>query len=1080
MLTLIKGRNGSGKTSWCLERVIARAKQGKPSMLIVPENIDYTFELELVERLKPSQRRFCEVTDFRKLCRDIIRKQGGSARVFLDVPERVTLLRRAVQSCSGELTFYGKRRKDISFYENLGALFEELRSAGAGPEDLRTVSEACRSDLSRKKFQEIALLLERYEEAIRSGYFDSVSEMEYAAGACAASGLVSGKEIYIDGFVALSTVMRRFILTLMECGDDVYLTVGCDGSRKDSESAFAATARSADRLAAQVKERFGVWPRTVTLPRDDSKKPSGIISAEGYFGTGDAPSGSDGVTVFSGESVYDEVERCADEILRLIREEDARFRDIAVLMRDVDPYREAVSRIFERYDIRFVLDTEETLEYSPCTAFLLAAMEMNRGIRTDSLLRMLKTGICSITEEEISILENYVFVHDIEGERWKDAFTENPEGMGEIREYDEELLAQTEAVRCKVMEWMTPYLEKAGTALGRNLLREAYRLLERAGGLDGMAEIDAPGRCDAQLALNMIDRFDLLLGDEPASRDEVCDLLRILSKSTRALQIPSSVDAVIVGEADRTALLAPETVFVLGLNEGIFPRENFDGGLFTLEERDLLYERKYYLSGAFEERVDMELNYLYRAVSAPTKRLYLSWTSKDISGAALECSAEIKTFAELLGLKEKEKREADGIVNLRTAVNRYMNALSSENHKIRQALEHSSAAEECVSYNGRSQRRSREIADLKLANRLAGNRQRISSSKIDIYERCRLRFFAQYLLNLKPLRRAEMSPNEAGNFVHEIMEKMMKETKGDLLSISEPELRLLCARLSDEYTDNLVPPENRSNRMQGLCDSLKNASIRLGLRLRSEQEQCAFRPTDFELEIGRDADIPGPEFALEDGSTAVVEGKIDRVDIYEKDGEKYVRVVDYKTGDKDFKLSDIWQGLNVQMLVYLFALKNNGKAYYGTDLHTAGVLYLPSDPKPAGNANDAKKLFRMQGLLIEDPEVLKAMEAEGKGDFIPAKLYKGSWTTDNLATLEEFGKIEHRVEELITEMAQAVRAGKLEANPAVKDDNSLDVCKSCDYKSLCDKERVDLKTEWHRMVRKLNNKEILGEEEQDG
>ncbi len=1081
MLTLIKGRNGSGKTSWCLDQVIRRAREGKPSMLIVPQNMDYTFEVELVERLSPSERRFCEVTNFRKLCRDIIRKQGGDARAFLDVPERVTLLRRAVMSCSDQLSVYGRRGRDTSFYERLGVLFEELRSAKAGPEELRKVSAECPSDLSRQKFSEIALLLERYEEAVSTTYFDSVSEMEYAGSQCAASGLTAGKEIYLDGFVVLSTVMMQFICELIGCSGNVFLTVGCSGTPRDESGAFAASARSAKRLGAMVEERFGKWPTERVLPPDDSLKPSGIVNAERFFGTGELSEGRRGVTLLEAGTVYDEAEQCAEEILRLAREDGVRYREIAVLVRDLPTYREAIRRTFERFGIYYVLDAEETLEHAPCVTFLLAAFEMARGIRTDSLLRLLKTGLCDIGEEEVSNLENYAFVHDIEGERWNVPFTENPEGMGEIRHEGQKLLDATEAARRKVMEWMAPYLKKAENASGAFLLRAAYELLERVGGLEAMAENNEQGRCNAQLALDMIDRFDLVLGEEHVTRDELCDLLRIMARSNRAMSIPSKADAVIVGEADRTALLAPRIVFVLGLNDGVFPRETFEGNLFTMEERDLLYGNDYYVAGAFDEQVDIELNYLYRAVSAPTEKLYLSYAGKDSAGGSMQLCAEVAAFTEALGLEPKERSDAFGIVNQRTAEIRYADALDREKRELMKALEDSEAGDACRELILTAERRDRKIADQELAARLAGDRQRLSASKIEDFEECRFRFFARYLLNLQPLRRAEISPLEAGNFVHDVMENMMKETDGDLLSLSESQLTLLCARLSDSYMDRMVPAENRSRRMQALCDAIKTAVCRLGLRLREEQKQSDFRPVGFEMKIGEDGEVPGTEVELEDGSTAVIDGKIDRVDLYERDGERYVRVVDYKTGEKDFRLSDVWQGLNIQMLVYLFALKNGGANLLGGELKTAGVLYMPSDPRPESNQAEAKKQYRMKGLLIDDPDVLRAMESEGKGLFIPAtRNNNGTWKTDNLATLEQFGKIERRIDDLIREMAQAVRSGDLEANPIeIQSGSKHDPCEYCDYKSMCDHERVISKG-LNRPIEKLQNDEMFGEEEQDG
>ena len=1074
MLTIIKGRNGSGKTSWCLNEIVKRAREGRESVLVVRENLDYTFEAELVRRLEPAERKYCEVTNMKKLCREVIRKNGGYSYTFLDDPEKITILRKTVLKCADQLTFYRKRGRDSAFYEMMSQLFDELRNEKVAPDDLRRIAGSCRSDLSRQKFLEIAMLLEQYETDLENTFLDNASEVDHAAELLRESAYFQGKEVFVDGFFSFNAVTRKLITHMAENASHVYVTAECTEDRNDSENAFAVTYKGSQRLSEAYREEAGSYPEVDVLPVDDHTKPSGLVNAEYFFGTGKYNSrGKDGLFLLKGSSIYDEVELCADEIQRLVREEGVRYRDIVVLLRDPSRYQEAILRIFDRFGISYVFDIPETLEFAPCTTFLLSALEMARGIRTDSLLRMLKTGICDITEEESTILESYVFVHGIEGDSWNDPFNENPEGMGAVLPESAELLEKTESVRAKVMEWLAPYLAATRKAVGSALIRNAYELIERCGGLERMQEMDEPGRCDAQLSLDMIDRLYHLIGSDPLSRDEVSDLLRVMAKSTKALQIPQRIDAVLVGETNRPSFQSPQNVFVLGLNDGVFPRDDFEGGLFTLEERDLLYDNEFYLSGAFEECVDMETYYLYHACSIATKRLYLSYAEKDHSGGAMALSAEVAAFAEELGLKPLDKKREHGIVNMLTSKIRFADAMSRGDGYLVSALEKSVAGEECKGFLEAVDRRPLCIQDRTLSRKLAGEDQRISSSKIDAFENCRFKFFARYLLNLQPLRKAEMSPLEAGNYVHDVMEHLMKELNGDLLSVDENMLKLICARLSDEYMDNLVPVESRTRRMVALCDQIKEATSRLALQLRREQEQSEFRPVDFELNIGSRGDIEGTRYVLEDGSTAVVEGKIDRVDLYRTDGADYVRVVDYKTGEKKFDLSDVWQGLNIQMLVYLFALKNHGQARYGDDLQVAGVLYMPSDPSPQSGEENASSMYKMNGLLLNDPEVLRAMEEKGQGLFIPTKVKKnGDWEPANLSSLEEFGKIEKHIDGLIIEMAQAVRDGDMEAIPARKG-NDYDACRYCEYKGLCDHERI----ETVRKIEKLSSSEMFGEAE---
>ena len=318
------------------------------------------------------------------------------------------------------------------------------------------------------------------------------------------------------------------------------------------------------------------------------------------------------------------------------------------------------------------------------------------------------------------------------------------------------------------------------------------------------------------------------------------------------------------------------------------------------------------------------------------------------------------------------------------------------------------------------------------------------------------------------LKKVEMTPSEAGNLVHEVMEKLMQFFGGDLAAADLAALKERCLILAEEYMDSRLPREKRSVRMQALADQLGDAVLRLALRLRAEQQQSHFRAADCELAIGKNAEVPAAVYPLQDGSSAVVEGIVDRVDLYEHDGVRYVRVVDYKTGAKEFRLSDIWQGLNIQMLLYLFALKNNVGDRYGGSMTPAGVLYLPSDPKPAESEKDAKKIFRMNGLLLDDAEALAAMEEKGEGVYIPTSLKKDGWDGRNLASAALFGQIERRIGEIVTDMATELRNGNVDAVPAQKG-SEPEACRYCDYRAVCSAERVSRVRE----IKSLDVKKML-------
>ncbi|MBP0969610.1 MAG: PD-(D/E)XK nuclease family protein [Oscillospiraceae bacterium] len=847
------------------------------------------------------------------------------------------------------------------------------------------------------------------------------------------------------------------------------------GKREDERSAAAVAYRTSRTISAMSVELFGKVPEVVLLDSKDRFSEEGLLLAEQYFMdfTVKKEGNAQGVGLLVGKNRYDEAERVADEIVAMVREHGYSYKDIAVLFRDADIYRESVTRTFELFGIPFIFDEGEDMLSAPGTVFMLSVFEMSSRIRTASLLRLLKTGLCDITPEEISLIEDYSFVHGTEGDGWFREFDMNPFGFG-IPEGEEEkaVLSETERIRRTVCEWMKP-LYAPGIDDGKDLVRCCYEIMERCGAADAIERNDRAGRQNAELMFGIIQQLYDLAEREKLTKTEMADTLRILASSTRSADIPRVGDGVFIGIAGHSRPFNPAICFVMGLNDGVFPRDISEGNLFTLEERDILSRNELVLGGSFDQSSDLESYFLYDAVTSASERLFLSYSESGSEGEMLPC-AELEGFIRAYEIEPQKRGKACGIVNARTARQAYAEALSSGEEILSGSLLSSTASGVCREYSEAVAARDMVMKDRSLAESLTGDSTVVTASRMETFEQCRFMYFLQYLAGIKPLRRAELSPDEAGSFVHEVMELLMKEFSGDLTGADETAVRNACRKHADEYIKKMVGDKTLTPRMRVISDQIKENCIRLAQRLRKEQEQSRFRASGFELNIGED--IPPAVFETEDGSRAEIRGKIDRIDTYVSEGETYVRIVDYKTGGKDFKLSDVWQGLNVQMLLYLFAVKSGGTERYGKDIVPAGVLYMPGDPSPASDMKGAEGIYTMKGLVLNDPAVLEAMEERGEGLFIPAKIdpRSGEWKADSLATMEELGKIENRIETLVTEMVSGLRNGDVRAIPYERG-NREKPCSYCPYKAVCRSDRI---TET-RKIRNLSRKEMFGEEERD-
>ena len=1077
MLRIITGKAGSGKTYLCLEEVTRLAKEGRQCIMIVPEQTGYTYEREIVEKLPGILADRVSTKSFRRLCRDILSESGGSSAVHLEEAEKIALVRRAVAACLPGMKYYRKKGRDTAFYRMLAGLFDELRNAGATPGKLREAAEACGSELSAGKFGEIAMLLEKYEELLSRNYFDDAGELSYAASLLSDSDYFENRSVYIDAFSGFTAAEYEFIRAMLPKADSVNVALTCD---EDDSAALAVSIKTKKQLQAISREVLCTEAVLEHLEGDYRHVSDGLVCVEEYLRTGKAGhASSDGVSYFSAGDRYDEAEKTAAEIMRLVREENYRFSEIAVLFRNAEDYREPVRRTFREFGIPSLFDEGENMLYSPVTVFMLAAFELAGSFRTDSILRLLKCGLCDISEEETSLLEIYAFVHGIDGRNWEKPFDANPDGAGEADASQAAVLEKTENARKKIMSWLLPYVLKNRNASGRTLIREAFALLETCGGLKLVTEKNGEGRNNGQIAFSMLDKLYAIVGEDPVSRDELSDTLRVLASGVMSSDIPAYADTVFAGDAAHSRPYNPRACFVLGLNDGVFPRDSFESNILTMEERDVLFERDMVLTCSFEQACDMEGYFLYSALCAPSEKLYLSCCGEDGGSGSLLISAELQGLIDALSIPEMIPDEADGIVNAATAEQRFAESVASEDGRRKQSLLDSEAGGDCAGLYERMNCVRGNIRNRELSKKLAGDEISLSASKIDVFEKCPFRYFVNYTLGIRRLKKVDMTADLTGSMVHKALEDLLKSLNGDLTGVDDAELEQRCSDCCDDYLAGSMKGTEQTGRMTSLIRQIKDGVTALAKQIRLEQMHSRFRPVDYELDIGRGKTIETPVYELSDGSRAVIQGSIDRVDIYERDGKVYLRVVDYKTGFKEFNLYEVFEGLNIQMLLYLFALNRNNNGRYDGDTAPAGVLYMPGDPAPGSDEKSALKSYCMKGILIDDEDVLNAMEDDGQGVFIPAKIGKnGAWETKNLVSEEDFARIERRVNAIVENAAESIRNGNVKPAPAheQRDRNEPHGCQYCDYRSVCMFDRIS--ESQYREIEKKDKKELLGEEDE--
>ena len=563
--------------------------------------------------------------------------------------------------------------------------------------------------------------------------------------------------------------------------------------------------------------------------------------------------------------------------------------------------------------------------------------------------------------------------------------------------------------------------------------------------------------------MQLLDEMARLLGSQGITVPEYEDLFSLLLRSSDLGHIPQTLDAVVLASAGKMRLDAPDYVFVLGLAEGEFPCTPAESGLLTHADRDALMAQEIDLPDCFENRVVREQVCFYKALTAPAKGLWLSWPKGQGQTlcAALEPLVEaLAPAAPELELTDLAATPADGLDCLGGG----WPLTEAERASLTEALHTPGETEPqgLALLRRMADTAPRQVHDLPALEALLGRKLRISPSQLEKYYTCRYGYFLQYVLGLKPRRRAELSADQSGTLMHWVLQMALDPHPGPdnpmaalqpFMELDDEAMASLAALLVDEYAKRYLPEDTA--RFAYLLSRLKKSMTSLLLYLRDEQRQSSFKPVACELKIGRGEDaVPAQVYHLSDGRTVQLVGTVDRADEWvEEDGTRWVRVVDYKTGTKKLDLKEVYCGLDCQMLLYLFSLTRDAGGRF-TGAQPAGVLYLLADPAPQtlprGQAARAVE-YQLDGLVRDEQKIFDAMDADETGKYLPFGYRNGApspYQKDKRADSAKLSRIQLHLDDLVTQMGEQLYGGQIDAEPLVVS-SSKSPCTWCDYSFIC-------------------------------
>ena len=1087
MLKLILGGSGSGKTTLLYQRIGARAAAGEKSILLVPEQFTSSTEGRIYRELGDARSGFVESFSFTSLAEKILSGEGGAAVQTLTDAGRTVLVRRALEELQDNVHYYYRHRRSAAFCQMAAQTIDELNSAGLSGRQLYTLAQNCGAESG--KLSELALIFQGYETLLAHTGMDPADRLELAAARlenALAEGRVpaflEGREVFIDEFDTFNAPKKRLLGALLACLPAVTVALCDDGAPlAPGDLGLFSGAKQVAAQLRQLARKNGAEAAVPQLLRRDlrHKDAPALAAVTRLLETGSCdvlPEETQDLTLYAAPSREEEARAVAGAIRRRMRQ-GVRCGKMAVVCRDIAKYRAALQYEFRMADIPLYCDEPTTPEFSAPATAVRALLALARGADlTENLTTLAKTGLCALSEEEVCALENYAYTWSPNAAAWRAEFTKNPKGFGDAAptEEDAENLQRAEKARALLVGAVETLRAKLRDANAEQMSRALYFCLKELGAEEQQAaQVEAtrtargiPAAEEAarewNVVMGLLDEMARLLGSQTVPVPEYEDLFGLLLRSSDLGHIPQTLDAVVLASAGKMRLDAPDYVFVLGLAEGEFPTAPGETGLLTHADRDALMANAIDLPDCFENRVVREQVCFYKALTAPAKGLWMSWPKGQglTLCAALEPIVEgLRPASPQLELSDLAATPADGLDCLGGG----WPLTETERASLTEALRSpdGSEPEGLQLLHRMAGRAPRQVRDLDALELLLGRRLRISPSQLEKYYTCRYGYFLQYVLGLRPRKRAELSADQSGTLMHWVLQMALDPAPGPdnplagamtpFLELDDEAMAALAALLVDEYARRYLPEDTA--RFAYLLSRLKKSMASLLCYLRDEQRQSCFKPVACELKIGRGEDsVPGQTYRLSDGRTVQLIGTVDRADEWvEEDGTRWVRVVDYKTGSKKLDLKEVYCGLDCQMLLYLFSLTRDAGGRF-TGAEPAGVLYLLADPAPetTTRADAAKSVeYKLDGLVRDEQKIFDAMDAEETGRYLPFSFRNGvpsPYQKDKRADIAKLNRIRLHLDDLVTQMGEQLYGGQIAAEPLV---TGRSPCQWCDYGFIC-------------------------------
>lgn len=1103
-LGFILGRAGTGKTEYIfnsIRQTVSEAPHGAPVILLVPEQATFQMEYSLATSMSAGGSVRAQVLSFRRLAHRVLLETGGATRIPIGELGKRMVLRHLVANHQDELAVLGKSMVRTGFSDCIARSIGEMKTYLISPDMLRNAAEVLRetSVLLHEKLADLALLYQALEDYLNSRYTDPDDYLKLMAEKIPASKELKNATFWIDGFKGFTPIELLVIKSLFRVAAKVHvsLCLDCEDAQREisDDDLFYPTWETFTKISRMAVEQGVALDQPVLLnpavPNRFMDAPEIAHLEKHFFQYPAVPYQAPPVNlkIVAGANRRAEVEACAREITGLVRDHRYRWKDIAVLVRNMEQYSDIASIVFRDHGIPFFLDQKRNVMHHPLVELIRSAIEtVYRNWTYEPVFRYLKTDLVPVDRDSIFLLENYVLAHGIKGSKW-------------LADADWEADVQSavnktrRAAACHLTEF---HRAISGAGNVRQMTAALFNLLDSlqvAATLeDWVTEGEAAGDQDmarehAQVwaqVTGLLDEIVEALGENVVTPEVFAEVLDAGFESMSIGLIPPGLDQVIIGTLDRSRSPRVKAVFLLGASEGVLPARPADDGLFSEQERERLLAAGLDLAPGSRQQVFEEQFLVYTALTRASDRLWLSYPMADSEGQAITPSPVVSRIRELFPTVAENVVQVDpGVGNEQEDLeflahpDRVLGYLAAKFREVRAGnaisplwwhvynwfIKGDWRARASTVLSGVFHQNKEQPIPRHLCRSLYGQPVRASVSRIEKFQSCPFAHFGTYGLGLKERQIYRLDAPDMGELFHAALERFAAELQAQSLDwgqLSPVDCRQLNKKIIEELAPRLQSEILLSTaRFRYLTGKLKRTVDRATIVLAQHARQSRFRPVATELAFGLDGQLPPLTIPIAGGGALELRGRIDRLDAAQAENCVYLRVIDYKSSDTRIRLQDIYHGLRIQLLAYLHVALTYYSDIHGIPVLPGGILYftvkdplinMPGPVSPDTAENAVLNRLKMRGFLLADAQVFKMMDSmveSGYSRLFPVGLKKdGSfYESSPVLDLKRWESLQAYLIKMLAEAGEKILQGVVDIAPYRNDLGNA--CTYCSLKSVC-------------------------------